>query len=100
MANKRKSSELEAKGGSSATVKVDNSRADIQPVLATFSAVAPPVASTFTTFKSGDKDQNQECLVVSEGDKVEYVGQSSEDGSALFKGCKYMVGVYDKATNT
>ncbi|KAJ2542818.1 DNA-directed RNA polymerase I subunit rpa49, partial [Coemansia sp. RSA 1933] len=41
-----------------------------------------------------------DCIVVSETEKIEYVGQTFEGNKPLFTGCKYLVGVYDKKTDT
>ncbi|KAJ2227528.1 DNA-directed RNA polymerase I subunit rpa49 [Coemansia sp. RSA 1722] len=90
-----------SKSSSSAvSISIDTSKAGIQPVLAKFSAAVPPVASTFDTYRCLDSSKKDACIVVSETQKIEYVGQNYEDGKPLFVGSKYLVGVYDKATDT
>ncbi|KAJ1961342.1 DNA-directed RNA polymerase I subunit rpa49 [Dipsacomyces acuminosporus] len=100
MGSKRKSMSDESSKSSNVKVSVDNSKATVQPVLATFAATLPPVAASFATFRSADNDRKDDCIVVSETDKVEYVGQNFEDGKPLYAGCKYLVGVYDKKAGT
>ncbi|PIA13746.1 RNA polymerase I associated factor, A49-like protein [Coemansia reversa NRRL 1564] len=107
MGSKRKSLDRSADHGSSTNkssskvkVAIDSSKAKIQPVLATFTAAVPPVASTFSAYKCVDKEHSNRCIVVSETEKIEYVGQNFEDNKPLVKGCKYLVGVYDKAAGT
>ncbi|KAI8323044.1 RNA polymerase I associated factor, A49-like protein [Martensiomyces pterosporus] len=100
MGSKRKSMSGESSQNSDVKITVDNTIASIQPVLATFAATVPPVASSFTTYKSVDPDRSDDCIVVSETDKIEFVGQNFEDDKALYTGCKYLVGVYDKETDT
>ncbi|KAJ2079771.1 DNA-directed RNA polymerase I subunit rpa49 [Coemansia sp. RSA 988] len=108
MGSKRKSSERNDdndtgsnnKGTSKVKVVIDNSKAKIQPVIATFTSAVPPAASAFITYKCVDKKQSNRCIVVSETEKVEYVGQNFEDNKLLLKGCKYLVGVHDKASGT
>ncbi|KAJ2516046.1 DNA-directed RNA polymerase I subunit rpa49 [Coemansia sp. RSA 2049] len=99
MVAKRKSLGGDA-GSKKIEVSIDTSRAAVQPVVASFAAAVPPVASTFATYKSVDKNKASECIVVSETEKIEYVGQTFEDNKPLFTGCQYLVGVYDKTTDT
>ncbi|KAJ1646369.1 DNA-directed RNA polymerase I subunit rpa49 [Coemansia asiatica] len=82
------------------SISIDITNANIQPVLAKFTSAVPPVASTFDTYKCLDSSKKDACIVVSENEKIEYVGQNYEDGKPLSMGSKYLVGVYDKATNT
>ncbi|KAJ1802480.1 DNA-directed RNA polymerase I subunit rpa49, partial [Coemansia sp. RSA 2599] len=82
------------------SISIDVSKAEIQPVLAKFSGAMPPVASTFDAYKCLDSSKKDACIVVSENEKIEYVGQNYEDGKPLFVGNKYLIGVYDKATDT
>ncbi|KAJ2892881.1 DNA-directed RNA polymerase I subunit rpa49, partial [Coemansia aciculifera] len=70
------------------------------PVLATFLGAVPPVASAFSTYRNISSGKNDNCIVVSETDKVEYVGQTFEDDKPLLNGCKYLIGVYDPKTDT
>ncbi|KAJ1793984.1 DNA-directed RNA polymerase I subunit rpa49 [Coemansia sp. RSA 2399] len=99
MGSKRKSMSEDA-DGSNISVSIDNSKASVQPVIASFAAAVPPMASSFATYKCIDKSKPNDCIVVSETEKIEYVGQSFEDNKPLFTGCKYLVGVYDKNTDT
>ncbi|KAJ1990295.1 DNA-directed RNA polymerase I subunit rpa49 [Coemansia spiralis] len=98
MGSKRKSTETE--GGKKVSISVDSSKAAIKPVVATFTAAIPPVASSFATYKCLDKSKSDNHMVVSETEKIEFVGQNFENDKPLFTGCKYLVGVYDKATDT
>ncbi|KAJ2713493.1 DNA-directed RNA polymerase I subunit rpa49 [Coemansia spiralis] len=102
MGSKRKAPEhgaASAKAGSVA-ITIDGSKAKVQPVLATFAAGIPPPAAAFATYRGTDKSKGDRCIVVSETDKIEYVGQSFEGERPLVNGCKYLLGVYDKATDS
>ncbi|KAJ1667033.1 DNA-directed RNA polymerase I subunit rpa49 [Coemansia sp. RSA 1813] len=98
MGSKRKS--MGEDGGKKVSISIDSSKAVVQPVVASFAAAVPPMASSFSTYKSVDKNKSNDCIVVSETEKIEYVGQTFEDNKPLFTGCKYLVGVYDKKTDT
>ncbi|KAJ2796901.1 DNA-directed RNA polymerase I subunit rpa49, partial [Coemansia furcata] len=106
MGTKRKQAEVGGNTANSDTtgqgvsISIDKSPANIQPVLATFLAAVPPVASSFSTYKYISNTKNDDCIVVSETDKVEYVGQNFENGKPLVNGCKYMIGVYDPKKDT
>ncbi|KAJ2850077.1 DNA-directed RNA polymerase I subunit rpa49 [Coemansia brasiliensis] len=93
MSTKRKANDL-----SDIAVAIDTSKARVQPVLATFSAAIPPSASSFTTYRRTDK--RDDCIVVSENDKIEFVGKSFDDDQPLVRGCSYLLGVYDAQTNS
>ncbi|KAJ1730019.1 DNA-directed RNA polymerase I subunit rpa49 [Coemansia biformis] len=95
MGSKRKASEH-----GSVSISIDSTKAKVQPVLATFAAGIPPAASAFATYRCTDKSKGDRYIVASETDKVEYVGQSFEGERLVAGGCKYLVGVYDKATDT
>ncbi|KAJ2007523.1 DNA-directed RNA polymerase I subunit rpa49 [Coemansia sp. RSA 2322] len=86
--------------GQQISVSIDSTPANIQPVLATFTAGAPPVASSFATYRYISNTKNDDCIVVSETDKIEYVGQNFEHEKPLTAGCKYLVGVYDPEKDT
>ncbi|KAJ2747921.1 DNA-directed RNA polymerase I subunit rpa49 [Coemansia sp. BCRC 34301] len=86
--------------GQTVSISIDKSPANIQPVLATFLAAVPPVASSFSTYRCSNNTGNDDYIVVSETDKVEYVGQSFENGKPLVNGCRYMIGVYDPQKDT
>ncbi|KAJ2719543.1 DNA-directed RNA polymerase I subunit rpa49 [Coemansia sp. Benny D115] len=88
------------RGSGNVKVSIDSSKAIVQPVLAKFTSTVPPVASLFTAYKCLDSERKDACLVVSETEKIEFVGQSHEDKKALFPGSSYLVGVYNKATDT
>ncbi|KAJ2626222.1 DNA-directed RNA polymerase I subunit rpa49 [Coemansia sp. RSA 1290] len=93
MSGKRKADSL-----SDISVAIDTSKARVQPVLATFSAAIPPPASSFTTYRSTEKQGNY--IVVSENDKIEYVGKTFDGDRPLVRGCNYLLGVYDPQTNS
>ncbi|KAJ2573707.1 hypothetical protein GGH95_004021, partial [Coemansia sp. RSA 1836] len=81
MGSKRKqaedsTSDTTAGQAAAVVISIDKSPANIQPVLATFLAAVPPVASAFSTYKHASNNDN--CIIVSETDKVEYVGQNFE----------------------
>ncbi|KAJ1672134.1 DNA-directed RNA polymerase I subunit rpa49 [Coemansia sp. RSA 25] len=110
MGSKRKqaedsTSDTTAGQAAAVVISIDKSPANIQPVLATFLAAVPPVASAFSTYKHASNNDN--CIIVSETDKVEYVGQnfetsnnSSSSRPLLTAGCRYMLGVYDPQNDT
>ncbi|KAJ2493145.1 DNA-directed RNA polymerase I subunit rpa49 [Coemansia sp. RSA 2050] len=106
MGTKRKQAEVsgnDATGdttGQEVSISIDKTPANIQPVLATFLAAVPPVASSFSTYRYGVNSKNDDCIVVSETDKVEYVGQNFENGKPLINGCRYMIGMYDPKKDT
>ncbi|KAJ2036333.1 DNA-directed RNA polymerase I subunit rpa49 [Coemansia sp. S16] len=106
MGTKRKQAEVSSNNATSDTtgqevsISIDRSPANIQPVLAKFLAAVPPVASSFSTYKYISNTKNDDCIVVSETDKVEYVGQNFENGKPLINGCRYMIGVYDPKKDT
>ncbi|KAJ2021820.1 DNA-directed RNA polymerase I subunit rpa49, partial [Coemansia sp. S85] len=106
MGTKRKQAEVSGNGATSDTtgqevsISIDRTPANIQPVLATFLAAVPPVASSFSTYRYIANSKNDDCIVVSETDKVEYVGQNFENGKPLINGCRYMIGVYDPEKDT
>ncbi|KAJ2383874.1 DNA-directed RNA polymerase I subunit rpa49, partial [Coemansia sp. RSA 2603] len=85
---------------SDVTITINSAKANVQPVLANFTAAIPPVASSFATYKSIDARRKDECIVVSETDKIEFVGHNYEDGKPLTPGGKYLLGVYDKDSDT
>ncbi|KAJ2797561.1 DNA-directed RNA polymerase I subunit rpa49, partial [Coemansia guatemalensis] len=89
-----------SKGSNKVKIAIDSSKAKIQPVIATFTSAVPPAASAFITYKCVDKEHSNRCIVVSETEKIEYVGQNFEDNKPILNGCKYLVGVHDKATGT
>lgn len=100
---KRKSLSSSGVGERTVTISIDSSRANIQPVLATFASAIPPVASSFATYHhidNNNKNGDDECLVVSETEKVEYLGQTNDNGQPLLNGSRYLIGVYDKFTGT
>ncbi|KAJ2158686.1 DNA-directed RNA polymerase I subunit rpa49 [Coemansia sp. RSA 552] len=103
MGSKRKASDRasvdgESKKANKVSISIDSSKARVQPVLATFAAAVPRVASEFATYKNAEN--GDQCIVVNETEKIEYVGQSFEGDRPLVSGCRYLVGVYDKATDT
>ncbi|KAJ2777926.1 DNA-directed RNA polymerase I subunit rpa49 [Coemansia interrupta] len=85
---------------SDVTISINSAKANVQPVLAKFTAAVPPLASSFATYKSIDSRKKDECIVVSETEKIEFVGQNYEDGKPLAPGSKYLIGVYDKDSDT
>ncbi|KAJ2896748.1 DNA-directed RNA polymerase I subunit rpa49 [Coemansia aciculifera] len=86
--------------GQVVSISIDEAPANIQPVLATFLGAVPPVASLFSTYRPIAGDETDNCIVVNETDRVEYVGQTFEDSKPLLDGCKYLIGIYDSKTDT
>ncbi|KDQ55898.1 hypothetical protein JAAARDRAFT_180037 [Jaapia argillacea MUCL 33604] len=77
------------------------------PVLASFPALQPPLKTAFRCYstqkrrKSDDEEQefaSRQLLVAGEADTVEFFGNNEAESGSM--GCRYMVGVYNKRTNS
>ncbi|KAJ2666197.1 DNA-directed RNA polymerase I subunit rpa49 [Coemansia sp. RSA 1199] len=95
MGSKRKAEEQ-----STVSISIDSSKAKVQPVLATFAAAVPPVASEFTSYRGMGAEKSNDYIVASSTEKIEFVGQTFDGARPLVTGCRYLVGVYDPSTDS
>ncbi|KAJ2548767.1 hypothetical protein EV175_004701, partial [Coemansia sp. RSA 1933] len=70
MGSKRKSMGENSSSSAPTSISIDSSKASVQPVVASFAAAIPPLASSFATYRSIDKNRADDCIVVSETEKI------------------------------